>query len=70
MALVLLGATGFIGYLPVPVLTAIVIAATTDTACVFPSYCSFIDVLDILPFTGQHPTHAAAIFPIAQARIS
>lgn len=27
MALVLLGATGFIGYLPVPVLTAIVISA-------------------------------------------
>ena len=41
-----------------------------DTTCVFPPYCSFMEVLEILPFTGQHPTAPAARFPAAQARIS
>ena len=34
--------------------------AVMDTTCVFPPYCSFIEVLDMLPLTGQQPTNAAA----------
>ena len=45
-------------------------AATSDTAWVLPRYCTFMEERDTLPFTGQQPTAAAAIFPAAQARIS
>ena len=30
--------------------------AVRDTAWVFPPYWSFMEVLEILPFTGQQPT--------------
>ena len=48
----------------------IVTAAVIETACVFPPNCSFIEVLEILPFTGQLPVSAETIFPAAQAKIS
>lgn len=45
-------------------------AAMSETACVRPPYCSFIDERETLPFTGQQPTRHAAKLLSEKVRIS